>query len=65
MKRINFYLILFIPRSLLTVLLCSDSESGVIVLLRWAALRAFRVVAACTNLGTNLELSRSVNKKNS
>lgn len=41
------------------MLLCSDNESGVIVLFRLAALRAFRVVAACTNFGTKRELSRS------
>lgn len=49
------------------MLLSSEILSGVTddrVLLRWAVLRALRMVAACTNFDTNRGPSRSVKKKN-
>lgn len=48
-----------------TVLLSSEILSGVTddrVLLRWAVLRALRIVAACTNFDTNRGPSRSMKK---
>lgn len=48
------------------MLLSSEILSGVTddrVLLRWAVLRALRMVAACTNFDTNRGPSRSMKKK--